>query len=105
MATKYTGHSFDFDVSPLEVTEAVIQKNRISIDWIEEGKPGHLEATSDDGMVFRGNYGYTRPNPDYHFELRLYRAANGDPLLFGRWWRTDEPEGGCWLFRLSPDSK
>jgi hypothetical protein len=105
VVSKYIGHSFDFDVSPLEVTSAEILKVRISVDWLEDGERGHLEATSADDMVYRGNYGYTKPNPDYHFELRLYRATNGDPLLFGRWWRTDEPEGGSWLFRLSPDPK
>lgn len=104
MATKFTGESFDFDVSPLQVTGAIIQKDRISVDWVEDGEPGHLEASSDNDGIYRGNYGYTRPNPDYHFELRLYLAANGDRLLFGRWWRTDKPEGGSWLFRLSPAS-
>lgn len=102
MATKFTGHSFDFDVSPLEVTDALIEKNHISIDWIEEGERGHLEATSEDGEVYTGTYGYPQPDPYYHVELRLYSAASGDRLLFGRWRWADESARGCWLFRLSP---
>ncbi len=105
MATAYTGHSFDFDVSPMPVTGGVVTTGRISIDWTEEGKSGHLDATSADGVTFSGNFGYPRPESRYHAELQLYRAANGERLLFGRWWRTDEPEGAYWLFQLSPESE
>jgi hypothetical protein len=105
MTTKYTGHSFDFEASSMQVTGAVIRKDRISVDWIEEGAPGHLEATSEDGEVYRGTYGYPRPDPYYHAELRLYRAADGGRLLFGRWWWADESGSGYWLFRLSPESR
>jgi len=103
MATRYTGHSFDFEVSPSEVTVAVIQKDRISIDFIEDGETGHLEATYDAAdSLYRGNYGYPRPDTNYRAELRLYIATNGDGLLFGRWWWADGTATGYWLFRLSP---
>ena len=106
MTQKYIGHSFSFDEEPLEVTDAIIRKDRISVDFIEDGEPGHLEATFDVAEgVYRGNFGYPRPDHHYHAELRLYRAANGDCLLFGRYWWTSEPGGGLWLFHLSPETR
>jgi hypothetical protein len=107
MKASFTGHSFDFQVSPEQVIRAVIRQDHISIEFSEDSDRGHLEAAFDssDG-VYRGTYGYRRPNPDYRAELRLYRAANGDVVLFGKWQRFDnEPEEGYWLFRLSPDAK
>jgi hypothetical protein len=66
---KYKGVIYDCLEPAYNITDAVIAKKRISIDWIEDGEPGHLEATSSDGIHFRGNYGYPRPEPTYVFDL------------------------------------
>jgi hypothetical protein len=105
MPTAYTGHSFDFDVSPREVTHALIRKDRLSIDWLEESDRGSIKATSADGEVYTGTFGYPTPSSDSHVELRLYRGANGDRLLFGSWRYTDGSGRGQWLFRLDSQSE
>jgi hypothetical protein len=104
MGKSYTGHSFDFqeaDAGALDVTHAELTKKEIKLEWVEDGEAGYLTATSDDGVLYRGNFGYPRPEPFYTAEFRLYRAANGDVLLFGRW-RWTSGENGLWLFRLTP---
>jgi hypothetical protein len=105
MRTCYTGQFFEFTESDLRVTGAAVTKDRVAVDWIEDGEPGGLVATSDDGATYRGNYGYPRPEPYYHAEFRLFRARDGEVLLFGRWWRTDNPDGGPWLIQLHPRSE
>jgi len=84
--------------SRYEITGAVISDNRISIDWVEGGEAGHLEANSTDGSYFRGNFGYTKPDPANSFELRRFTSGQ-DVLLFGTWLNQSGDEGG-WVFLL-----
>ena len=106
MSKSYTGHSFDFqeaDAKVVNVTNALVTKKHVKMEWVEDGAAGHLTAMSDDGVTYRGNFGYPRPEPFYTAEFRLYRASNDDLLLFGQWrWTTGEH--GMWFFRLSPRS-
>jgi len=85
-----------------DVREAVVTKDRISIDWNEGGETGHLEATSDDGVTFRGVYGYPHPDRWRSFHLVRYTAGNR-VLLYGTWRNDAGNNTGHWLFALSPD--
>ena len=82
-----------------KITEAIISQNRISIDWPEEGNRGHLEASSTDGINFRGNYGYPVPSKDLVFELKRY-DANKEILFFGTWHERDVGDQGIWIIVL-----
>ena len=68
---KYSGHVFDWDgTTPYgKVTDAVVTRRRISLDWLEEDRKGHLQATSSDGVHYKGTFGYPKPEPNYDFEL------------------------------------
>ncbi len=92
------GEEFESDA------EAVLEKNRISVDWHEDDERGHLEATSTDGVSFRGEYGYSRPQSSRHFELKKY-SAGMEVLLFGRWWNEEDGNEGRWLFVLNPNQE
>jgi len=81
------------------VKEAVVSEKRISIDWLEDGNLGHLEAVSHDGTNFRGHYGYPTITNDFVVELKRY-AADGEVLFFGTWYERDIGEQGIWAFVL-----
>ncbi len=83
------------------VTEAIISERRISLDYIESGVAAHLEATSSNGKLFKGSWGYTQVELGrYDTELALYKAADGEILLLGKWWNHDEGTTGDWLIHL-----
>ncbi|MBI3469111.1 MAG: hypothetical protein HY000_39405 [Planctomycetes bacterium] len=91
------GTDEDFDVK-----EAIVTARRISVDWEERGKLGHLEAESADGISFRGHYGYPVPRRDYFFRMRLFRAK-GEFLLLGTYSERDTGSEGMWFFQLPHD--
>ena len=103
MPATLSGFLFELDsVDPFEITSAIIKKDHASIDWNDGRDRGHLEARSDDGELYTGTYGYPRLDPLCHTILRLYRAKNGDQLLFGSWQQEDKGivKKGYWAFRL-----
>ena len=103
MTKSYAGEMTEFtDEVKRVVTRAIITKQRIAVDWLEEGVQGGIVTTSEDGVTYRGHYGYPRPEERYHGDFRVYKGANDEILLLGEWWRTDTPDGGMWLFRLTP---
>ena len=105
MGTNYAGSSFWFEATDLQVTRAIVTEGRIALDWVQGSEVGGFVATSGDGVVYSGTYGVPVLNPDSHVEFRLYRAANGELVLFGRYWRTDGADSGTWLIRLVPTPK
>lgn len=89
------------------VTDAVLHDNRLSVDWLDDVGTGHLEATSTDGVLFRGNFGYrdndgySTPNLFRHVEFTLARTATGELIFLGRWWNTEKGSEGEWVIRLT----
>jgi hypothetical protein len=101
---KYTGRCFEYEETAYIITGAVVSSRRIVVDWLEGGGKGNLIAESDDGVVFRGGFGFPGPESHKYVEFRLYRSGDNEVLLWGRWWRTDTPDGGTWIIRLTPSS-
>ncbi len=91
-----------YEDTEYRVTDVVITDTTLSVDWLENGYAGHLSATSSDGVVYTGHYGFPRPEARFHIKLERFVSAAGEVLLFGTWWRTDSPDGGVWVFRLTP---
>jgi hypothetical protein len=77
-------------------------ERRLSLDWVEGGGAGHLEATSTDGSTDTGRYGYGSLDDHRRVQFTLFRSAAGDLLFAGRWWNTSDGGGGEWALRLSP---
>ncbi len=108
METHFTGTSYWFEETDLHVTRAIVTADRIALDWVQWGEVGGCVATSQDGVFFEGTYGEGTNggspvlNPQSHVEFRLYRAANGEVLLFGLYRAADKTDGGNWLLRLVP---
>src|SRR4051812_5778236 len=105
---KYTGLAFTpkDTFTPMDasgrIDDAIVTMHQVVIDWAEGTRRGNLVLTSEDGVKFRGTYGYPTPYPLYHAEFTLYRAANGEVLLLGRSWEEDSSAGGTWVIRLTP---
>ena len=59
------------------VTQAAFLNNHLSVDWVDEVGGGHLDTDSADGVTFRGNYGYSTPDPFRHYEFSLSRTGRG----------------------------
>src|SRR5688572_5856826 len=104
MEPTYTGPSFWYEGTDLQVTRAIVTADRLAIDWVHGREVGGFVAHSSDRVVYNGTYGTPTLNPDCHVEFRLYRAANGEVMLFGEFWRADGADGGPWLLRLVPNS-
>ena len=103
---KLTGHVLDWDnkADGFNVTDAIVTESNIALDWEEPDCTGHLKAVSPDGIHFKGIFGYPRPDPNYTFELTLYRAKE-EILLFGNWYNQQDGEQGIWAFRLVPEMR
>ena len=99
---KYTGRQFTYDHSENRLLDVILTESQLSADYLQDGKRGSLVAASIDGVCYRGTYGVSAPHPDNHFETRLFRCANGEVLLFGRWWEIGG-EKGTNLMHLFPD--
>jgi hypothetical protein len=99
---KWTAQGYWYEEDDFPITDVVVAKDRISIDWAEEGQTVNVVLSSDDGVVYRGSYRYRGYELQYYAELRLYRDARGELLLMGRWWRVDFGDQGNWLVRLTP---
>lgn len=83
-----------------EVREAVSAKGKLSIDWIESGRRGHLETVSSDGVHFQGNHGYPKRDKKCFFNLKAYESGD-EILLFGIW--RDSGLVGKWIFILKKE--
>jgi hypothetical protein len=91
-----------FDEADYDVSEAVVAKNRIAIDWEEAGEPFHVVLTSSDGVYFEGHYGSPLPNPNWKMQGTKYTAADKGVLLIVNWFQTDNGNEGACLFELEP---
>lgn len=99
---RYEVTGFVYEEVDFHFTEAIVTKDRIAIDWNEEGTKAGLVAHSTDGSSYSGNMGFPRPDEEGFAEFRLYKAKDGELVLLGKWWRTDATNGGSWLLRLHP---
>ena len=94
--TDYDGRGDVFVVS-----DAVITDQKLSADWDEAGECGHLEATSTDGIMFTGHYGYPSLDLRRSTLLKRYRSADGDTLFIGPWQNANNGREGTWFIVLT----
>ena len=101
---RYSAETFAFEpATDHRITDAVIAENRISVDWSDADGMAGFVSQSDDGTLYRGSYSYRQDaNHSGRVEFRVYRADDGEVLLFGRWWKADSPVPSNWLLRLTP---
>jgi hypothetical protein len=100
---RYVGHTYRSE-QRFRVKEAVATAARISVDFDEDGLPGHLEASSTDGQLYVGNYGYPQLDTANRTQLKLFKAKDGTLLLLGPWKDRDGTEGE-WFILLRPEGK
>jgi hypothetical protein len=83
----------------LEPTTSAVTDAEVTATSLKVRYPGWVvEAVSNDGFQFRGNYGGPeRVDPARTVEFRLYKAVN-DVLLFGTW--ASASGGGDWAIEL-----
>ena len=94
----------DFNEYNYEVDEAVVTKNRIAIDWREDGIPFHFVGQSNDGgNTYVGNYGSPQPDKKWNMEISRFTAADGRVLLIARWHQTDNGREGSSAFELADE--
>lgn len=107
---KMTGQSFWFE-DGARITDAVLLPTRISIDFVDGGGEGHLDADTTDHVTYVGTYGYKREpkaekeESQRHVRFDLYKAANGAVLLMGTWRDTKSGDAGNWLIKLTRPSQ
>jgi hypothetical protein len=87
-----------------KVTGVVCADSRVSVDWIENGSMGNLEATTTDGSMYTGQYGYGGLDDYRRVQFTRFESVNGELLFVGRWWNTVDGGGGDWAFRLTPSA-
>lgn len=88
---------YDFDV-----TDAIVEHDRISIDWIEDDEPFHAKLNSSDGVEYGGNYGCPKPDSAWTMTATRYDSAGGAILLLAQWYQDDNGRGGTCIFELNP---
>jgi hypothetical protein len=92
------GVVFDSDEPFNDLSEIVLTKNKFSCRYLDY----HVEATSRDGVVYRGNWNH----PDYDaadcpVELTRFESKTKEVVLLGPWQNKAENYAGVYLFRLN----
>lgn len=95
------GVGFDFDEPAYDLTDVVLSKNTFCCNYAEKGYSYRIEATSKDGLVYRGNWGYPDLSGVLTLELRRFDSADKEILLLGQWVNGEDNLVGAWLFRLN----
>lgn len=102
---KLHGHLYECGatIDGHKVTEAVISRQRIVIDWIENGLAFHMVARSDDGgITYKGTFGWPHLDAGNQMTLKLYKCADKSCLLHGNWYMSEGGEEGACSIVLSP---
>jgi hypothetical protein len=91
----------NLDDADYEISEAIVTRDRIAMDWEEDGTDFHLIARSNDGgATYQGNYGSPSPHQERTIELTKYVAADKAVLLLGKWYERDSGNEGWTIFEL-----
>lgn len=100
---KYRGHiwSYGYKDPDSSVTEAILTKAKLSLDFEEDGYEGHLDAQSTTEDLFEGKYSFTGLQGVGQTSFRLYRSGQR-VLLFGTWYWPPTGEDGTWVIVLDP---
>jgi hypothetical protein len=100
---RYHGHHWMYTNKDPDgrVTQAVLSKTKLSLDYEEGGCTGHLDAKSTKGDLFEGKYTYSGLQGVGQFSFRLYRSGER-VLLFGTWNWPPSGVDGTWVVVLDP---
>ena len=74
---RHTGKSFAWEDGTDRITDSTVNDTRISINWWDGGKTGHMELHSADGISYQGRFGY--PILDSH-RLVEFTRFNSEPV-------------------------
>jgi len=87
-----------------DIDQAVVTKNRIAMDWEEDGEKFHAVLTSTDGVNYEGNFGLTELDKKWKMDAAKYTAADKDVLLLLKWIQTDSGDEGSCIVILEPSA-
>lgn len=91
----------DLEEDAFEISEAIVTKSRIAIDWEEGGDPRHAMLHSDDGYFYRGTFGFPQLDSENKLEAWRYRSVAGDELLWIKWELGESGAAGTAMIHLS----
>ena len=93
----------DLDEYDFEISDVVVTKDRIAMDWKEDDELLHVVLrANDDGITYEGNYGSPQPDPSWKMEVTKYTAADNGILLLAKWVQADSGTSGSAIFMLEP---
>lgn len=85
---------YDSDTD-FRISACVATKEKIAMDWYEDGDNFHATLYSDDGIIYRGSFG--TPLLDENLRMEAIRQEfNGSIILLVTW--TNMDTGSCGLF-------
>lgn len=96
-----------FDVEGLDeytcvISDAVVTKEKLALDWTEDGSFFHALLTSTDGGTwYFGTYGSPGPEAGCHMEAQRFDAKSGEVLLRVKWFRKDTGYEGFGVIHLA----
>lgn len=102
---KLTGRFYDFEGEEgyeEDVRQAIVTKERIAMDWDEDGELFLATLHSEDGYFYEGTFGSPRPEPSTRMSGYLYKSVSGEYLFWAEWNRSDTGFGGANIIFLSP---
>lgn len=105
---KCFGTSYDvegLDAYTYDIPVAIVTDERIAIEWDEdEGRFLGVLHSTDGGNHYTGSFGLRGPQPGCEMEAWRYQSHDGDVLLWLKWSREDNGNGGTNIMCLSSKS-
>jgi hypothetical protein len=98
---KMKGVVFDSDEPLCDLSETILTKNKFSCRYSQLGYTYSVEATSHDGITYRGNWGTPNLDEDYTVELKRFESKTKEIVLLGTWKNLADIYEGVYLFRLN----
>lgn len=89
------------DEPTCDIQDAIVTKDRIALDWEENGDMFHaLLHSTDGGYNYQGHFGERLLDTNCVIEAWRFRSVAGDELLWVTWHRKDTGFGGTSLVHL-----
>jgi hypothetical protein len=96
------GVVFDFDEPFCEANEISLTKNKFACKYLQGGYVYRIEASSTDGMIYRGYWGTPDFDDDHTVEFTRFESKTKEIVLLGTWRDTIHHNEGIYLVRLNP---
>jgi hypothetical protein len=92
----------DFDEPFCEASEITLTKGKFACTYLQSGYVYRIEATSQDGIVYRGYWGYPNFDPRCTVEFMRFESKTKEVVLLGTWKDGIDHNEGAYLVRLNP---